>query len=595
MSLQVWLPLNGNLENQGLFNVNTQNLKSTTFTAGKIGQGLNLITDGQGVSLVNYMNECSKYSNYSMAAWVYLDSTATNHSSTILSSGDWNNGASQCCFAFYSYNSGYERILVPNRSGWDEGINVNSKILLNKWYHIAITYDGSNTKAYINGEYVGSYPGGGITSTSNNADLYIGRATYYDGFTLKGKLNDVRVYDHCLSTKEIKELAKGLVLHYRLAGPGQANLTKGNNTYERNSASTDGCFWFSGSNFNCKPSTTYTLSIDIDGTISNFHGGSASTDPAKRWASMWFYLCKTGTSTNAAGGDYDSPINLNSTNYNFRKIGPTRYAWTYTTPADARSLSIRGNTYSNGTDAIKVKFWNPKIEEGTIATPWCPRSDESIYTSLGYNNNIEYDCSGYLRNGTQNGNFTWSADSPRYATSYLKTSNSKPLINVPTVFVSGASIPEITMACWWKSDSTTSADRKNLISLGANNFIRFGPNSSTTEWIYCTGTTATITIPNCMDMKWHHHVITFKGGVFSVYFDGELKGTQATSLSAIACSDTTNYIGAYGSSSEIVPGAFSDARVYATALSANDIAELYHSAVIVDNTGKNYAYEYFEA
>lgn len=75
---------------------------------------------------------------------------------------------------------------------------------------------------------------------------YNGEAIFDGDFRLannnKCYKQDVRIYDHCLSPKEVKELSKGLILHYRLAGPGQANLTKGNNTYERNSASTDG--WF---------------------------------------------------------------------------------------------------------------------------------------------------------------------------------------------------------------------------------------------------------------------------------------------------------------------------------------------------------------
>ena len=55
-------------------------------------------------------------------------------------------------------------------------------------------------------------------------------------------------------------------------------------------------------------------------------------------------------------------------------------------------------------------------------------------------------------------------------------------------------------------------------------------------------------------------------------------------------------IGCFHHYGDIYPyiGKASDLRIYATALSDADIAELYHSAVIVDNTGKTYAYEYFE-
>ena len=591
MSLVVWLPLNGNLENQGLSNVTVTNNRATVDNNGKIGKCYSFgsskrITVSQPANLST--------TAASLSCWVNLSAWGSSYDSLVnLSTGT---GWSDTRLAFVRNNTA-NRIgfCVANGSTYNFTV-MTSDLPLNTWTHLTGTFDGSTIKIYVNGVLNNSAATTFNSLVYGSAVLNLGSWSNGNNYPITGKLNDVRVYSHCLAAKEVKELSKGLVLHYRLSGPGQENLIKNSQLKTE---------WAIGDIQRCNNPTGYnfnngclTITSGTAGNANNGYGILLRTSDISYVAGekLTFSVDIKGTGQHIGlwflGSDGNWWTGTNFHTYFTQYNNWTRISVTGTVPNNAPRVMLGLHAgLSNNTLYAK----NIKLERGSVPTPWCPNPADALYSAMGYNNNIEYDCSGYLRNGTQNGNFTWSADSPRYATSYLKTSNSKPLINVPTVFVSGASIPEITMACWWKSDSTTSADRKNLISLGENNFIRFGPNSSTTEWIYCTGTTATITIPNCMDMKWHHHVITFKGGVFSVYFDGELNGTQATSLSAIACSSTTNYIGAYFSNSEIVPGAFSDARVYATALSADDIAELYHSAVIVDNTGKNYAYEYFEA
>jgi len=56
-----------------------------------------------------------------------------------------------------------------------------------------------------------------IRNVSSTTSLKIGSMTpIYTPYYFTGKINDVRIYDHALSTKEVEEIAKGLVLHYKL-------------------------------------------------------------------------------------------------------------------------------------------------------------------------------------------------------------------------------------------------------------------------------------------------------------------------------------------------------------------------------------------
>jgi len=98
---------------------------------------------------------------------------------------------------------------------------------LDRWYHVAGTYDGTNLCYYIDGvldtNLTVSVPGGTVRENAGMS-LMIGRQGGYrfnwlDAW-LNGNVDDVRVYNRALGTDEIAELAgapdldEGLVLHY---------------------------------------------------------------------------------------------------------------------------------------------------------------------------------------------------------------------------------------------------------------------------------------------------------------------------------------------------------------------------------------------
>lgn len=581
MSLQVWLPLNRDLNNYGLCNVSTHPINSASVTTnggGKLGNCLSLSSDGQAVSLDSYMDVCSTYTRYSMSAWIYMSSTATNHSSSILSSGDWNSGSSQFCFGLYSYSSnGYWKILVPNKSSWSNGISLSSSIKLNTWYNICITYDGSTTRGYVNGEYVGSYAGGGITSSSNSKNLYIGSATYYNGFTLKGSMNDVRVYDHCLSVKEVKEISKGLLCHYKLDNNGFGNpnlittMTPGGRTALNGKHGLNADFSQNLDTYgyiNVSPAlelnSAYTLSFDV----SNFPRGGA-------WSFNLWNNANYSTGTITKDGHYTYTFVPSESKL------PNGYSLTKFLFDDAIRTNPAGTVY----------FTNFKIEKGDRATSWCPHTSDSLYTSLGLDSTAEPDCSGYLRNANKVNSPASLPGSPRYEVGCKFTGSE--YLTFPNPLTSSST--EFSISCWVKfdnaSDTMTICTMRASVGSGIALFkvgsnFRFDDNAQTTFSDY--------SIPV---NTWLHLVVTRSLNSKNLYINGNLV-QSTTTVGDMRELYTTGSIGASSASGgnlgNFTKGAFSDFRIYSTALSASDVKELYNTSASIDKNGNMYAYEFKE-
>lgn len=160
--------------------------------------------------------------------------------------------------------------------------------------------------------------------------------------------------------------------------PNQSQYTS-ESPYILQTNRTDGYVWFSNSAFEVEPSTQYTFSVRCNGVISNTHGNGGHS-PSELPFTTWFYTCIEGTTKDWQHGYYDYARNFTSSYSTFRQEG-NRYIWTYTTSATEKYIFIRLNGYSDGETIIQIKFWNFKVEKGSVATPWIPNPADTIYVS----------------------------------------------------------------------------------------------------------------------------------------------------------------------------------------------------------------------
>jgi len=78
----------------------------------------------------------------------------------------------------------------------------SSALPLNAWTHLAMTWDGSTMRMFVNGGQAGSSTASGAITTSTGPLRFGGNGVWAEWF--KGKLDDIRIYDRALSAAEIQ-------------------------------------------------------------------------------------------------------------------------------------------------------------------------------------------------------------------------------------------------------------------------------------------------------------------------------------------------------------------------------------------------------
>lgn len=218
MSLAIWLPFTENENSQGLEYINFSAVDSgnaALATGGKIGK---CYSSSSG-ALVSE-SKINLGTQISMFAWVNSTSLSNMAVCGQLrgTAGTSNSGGTGACL---SINSSGAIIATVGTSYAASG---GSMVAAGVWTHIGFTLYGNRVKFYKNGQEVSSATlGSTYTAISDFFGVFGGALTAGSTTSrsintsniFKGKLNDVRVFSHACSAKEVKEMAKGIVLHYK--------------------------------------------------------------------------------------------------------------------------------------------------------------------------------------------------------------------------------------------------------------------------------------------------------------------------------------------------------------------------------------------
>lgn len=584
MALQVWLPLNGDLHNQGLAQFNpTINTAPTYTNNGKIGKAL---VTGAITIPAAATQKILNNSAFSFTCWIYVAAAAGSTTDRAMLFGNGGMGANNNRkFSIFQYPSCNDLHL----SWQNDAENVvfaggvwNGVFPSGKWTHLAITYQNPNGKIYINGIQYATFSG-----TSNSSSFAYNTMLFSNCPNNGRYLNDYRIYDHCLSAKEVEEISKGLILHYPLNdnGMGNTNLVKGKyqcvSTKDNFSSSGNLTFTLTAAELLVHKGETLTLSYDVYSMGDKTSNGSGFSGAGDRFGihGSIKYTLNGGSSTQ------QYPLaNLLNTGKN------GHYSTSWTIPSNLASIennlnfAIQTNP-SNGfakpasTNNTTWYLKNVKVEFGDKATPWSPNPADSNLPT-----NIIYDFSGYNHNGEIINSVLIESNSPKYnANTYVSATNQK--IKISGLITSGFG-NSYSFSWWGKASTFTSgammwgfADGIRLNGFHAGTLWNTGDSGNNP--LYQPDTTTQVTAPT--GNIWHHFVMTGDGTTCKAYMDGQLWG-QAKTYKSI--SGTTIYLNGWDSGTSYCFSdlSISDFRIYATALTPVQIKELYETSKIVNGT-----------
>lgn len=569
MGLKVWLPLNGDLRNLGLSDILVTNYGATVNKDGKIGSCYAFDGSSQYMEL----------NNFTIDTWQQMSVTfwSNNGIKGIIT---LKNSNEVMKFHSTTNNKFYFR---DNQHSDETTVSITTTIPENTWAHYAFIYDNGNWKVYINGVQSGEFIAETPAALTNIAIARICNASTTSTPAFKAdKVNDFRIYDNVLSAAEIREIARGLILHYKLDGPMNSNRNYLKNLIDNN-------ILYQACTYDYDKLTgTYTLTVTDTGQMPQIWNTNLVTNVSELIGKEVIISIKEMNTTDPNASQraylYYTPTSISATRL---YSGENKV----TIPEGITKIGLILRCDQNKTSPIGTiaTFSGIKMELGNKATEWSPAPED-----LGIDTTIVTDSSGYGHNAIlQEGSLLSSTDTPRYNSSIISEALTCCRIQ-DTVFHSQHLASEFTWAGWIKRDYTTAETKyiyKGIAYIILSEAFRIRIN-----W-YHRNADGSSDVSNTWDPgiimpynEWVYVVFTFKDGVMKVYINGEYIKTSDRSNTGIYMRGYRYFYFPSNEGNSFI-GNISDMRVYCTALLDKDIKMLYNTSSRVNNLGGIHSFE----
>lgn len=216
------------------------------------GYALDMSETARYVSVPN-TSSLNPVTAITVEAWIYPTAWGVNFwTNSIVSKDDWSAGTRG--FVLRCGANGTLSFNLGTSLGWREAVSPASSLQLNRWQHVAGTFDGTAIKVFVDGVEKASFSFTGSINPST-FDMNIGQSAYHTASSrpFTGWIDEVRIWEYALPAADLRQwMCRSLAAHHNyfpgLLGywtfdEGQGQLTTDRSFFQNTAALIGDPFW----------------------------------------------------------------------------------------------------------------------------------------------------------------------------------------------------------------------------------------------------------------------------------------------------------------------------------------------------------------
>jgi len=592
LSLIAWYKLDGNALDSSGNNLNLSTLENTTVdNSGKIGNAYLFTTNSRIYSSSGFSFPYTT----TTCAWGY----ATSYTNTML----------------FSYNSasfsGVDLFFTSNTITWNTGDSANNPFKnngvnvtqpsLNEWHHYCVINDSIRNKTYL---YVdGMYYGEALYRSTYQVNRGFTIGNYIpsnSSYAWIGKIDDLRIYDHALSSKEIKELSKAKVLHYNFNDFQEptkniyANYGNLETSQVLQLVNTSGLLSI-GDN------TAYNNEKYYVTRVIKIAGGASGSDSFRFCVPSGGLGNKFNVSykVKIISGDISSiGVHLNGGNasVSYKFIDSKGWYNFYTSSTTAHSSTLCVGVGFVGSNNLDCLITEPQLEFKEHTTPFVNGTRQGKVKDIsGYQNNADLSISTTPK---------WVSDSKIGSGAYEFNGTSYSIERSPIMEIG---LNDFSMSLWIKTSGTNSVNqtiggfrettspfRQFHIFIGDSITTGGGESKKCVVFNRQNADPSQCNVKSNLDVvtgEWVHICAVRTKNSTKLYINGNLDSQNTTTQDINISGQYSFRLAWSGSDSPNFSGNIDDVRVYSSVLSDSDVKELYQTRASLDDNGNLFVNE----